>query len=878
MNKKVWHIQSVDVVLKTLEVTEKEGLSMAEAAKRLSFSGANQLKEGKKDCLAMVFLKQFCDFMVMVLLGAAIISAAFGEVTDALMIMAIIVLNGVLGFVQEYKAEKSMEALKTLYIDEALVVREGKKEKINGKDLVVGDIVYLRQGDKVPADLRVLWEKDLQTEESALTGEAKPVSKNDEVLFADCPLAERKNMCYSGTTVVRGQACGVVVATGMDTEIGKIAAMLNQVKPGLTPLQKRLKHLGKALIFLCILVCALVSVIGIISGGNVYTMVMTGVSLGVASIPEGLPAIVTICLALGVWRLAKGNAIVKKLPSVETLGSTTVICTDKTGTLTENKMSVKSLFVDGAWRSMADIALTSSAVKDSLSIMMTCNSLQKIDEKISGDATEAALFQGASSLLKKEEIPPHDGEIAFTAKRRRMSVLLGHTSLVKGAPDVVLELCENGKKEDEILPLFGVQREKLLMAAEEYSAKGYRVLALAKRERVKNKEDMERGLTFISLVAMEDAIRDDVYDAITKAKCAGIKVVMVTGDHKGTAVSVGSSLGMVSTEEQVALGKEIPEADAKEDNIKNKTIFARVAPEDKMKLVRYYKNHGEVVAMTGDGVNDAPALKEANIGIAMGKRGADVAKEAADFILTDDAFSTIVDAIYQGRGIYDNIRKFIRYLLSSNLGEVLTMFLSVLFGLPLPLLPLQILWINLVTDGLPALALGMEPPNPALMEQQPTKTEESIFAHGLKRRIFIRGIIIGFTAIFMFIYGVFHYNIDVARTMTFTALVFSQLFYVFDCRSEHDAPISLSVLKNPWLLGAVGISVVMQCFAVYLPWCQSVFHTAPLYGKEWSLIIVVTMFPTLVASFFAFFKKQKKSMKKQEITTLCRRNRSQVSK
>lgn len=864
LSKNQWYDLPWQKAVERLNTDVETGLNEREVKKRLEKFGKNVIESGKKDKIIFVFLRQFCDFMVMVLMAAAIISAACGEIIDAIMILAIILLNGILGFVQEYKAEKSLDALKQLYTDETLVLRDGIRQSVPSEALVPGDIVIISQGDKAAADMRLLEAYNMETEEAVLTGEAHYVAKGIEPVLVDAGISERKSMVFSGTTIVKGRGLGVVTATGMATEMGKIAGMLDNAGADPTPLQIRLQALGRWLIAICVGVCALVSILGILMGGDVYNMVLTGVSLGVASIPEGLPAIVTICLALGVWRLAKVNAIVKKLPAVETLGSTTVICSDKTGTLTENSMVLSELYIDGQWWRPGPMPEdeVSETLKKSLAVMSLCHSLHDSPQGLVGDPTEAALYKageliGHSSFGDKkvrEEIP-------FDSRRRMMSVLVGNTSLVKGAPGTVLQGCSrilvNGKEK----PLTGGMREKIRSEVENYSSQGYRVLALGYKDNVNGVEAMECDLIFLSLAAISDPIRVDAYQAIAKAETAGIKTIMITGDHDGTALAVGKELGIAKTKEEVALGRDVQALTGKamESSLKKKRVFARVSPEDKMKIVRYYKDRGEVVAMTGDGVNDAPALKEADIGIAMGLGGTDVTREAADFILADNNFAGIVRAVEEGRGIYDNIRKFIRYLISSNLGEVLTMFIAVAFGFPLPLIPLQILWINLVTDGLPALALGLEKPGATLMSKPPRPKSEGVFSRGLGGKIVVRGVIIGLTSIVVFLGAIVIYgDIEIARTLAFTALVFSQLFYVFDCRSEDETPFSLGFFSNTYLVGAVGFSVVMQCAVLYIPWFQRIFHTVPLNFYQWVIIIVLTAFPTVFSGFIYYIKKKLK--------------------
>ncbi|MDO4542154.1 MAG: cation-translocating P-type ATPase [Bacillota bacterium] len=857
LSEKRWYNLTPEEALKDLGSDREKGLTTGEAKKRLEKWGKNLIENKKRDRIILVFFRQFCDFMVMVLMGAAVISAACGEIVDAMMILAIILLNGILGFVQEYKAERSLESLKKLYTDESLVLRNGVKVTIPADDIVPGDIVVISQGDKAPADMRLLEAWNIEAEEAILTGEAHFVSKSVETIEGRVGISECKNMLFSGTTIVKGRGLALVTATAMNTEMGKIADLLSKAGNDPTPLQLRLKSLGKWLIAICVGICVIISLWGMVMGGDIFDMVLTGVSLGVASIPEGLPAIVTICLALGVWRLAKCNAIVKKLPAVETLGSTTVICTDKTGTLTENRMALAELFLDGAWLKPEPMTYkSSSSLGRSLKVMATCHSLHYADGEVEGDPTEVALFKGVKAIdpdLTMTTKP--DREIPFDSRRRMMSTLVQDVSYVKGAPGAVMQCCHKILVDGGEKVLTGEIREQIRRQVEDRSSKGYRVLALAYRKGVTGAEAMERDLVFLSLAALTDPIRADVFPAMAKAEAAGIKTVMITGDHNGTALAVAKALSMASEPSEVALGKDVQTIKGNSGSeLDKKRVFARVSPEDKMKIVRFYKDRGEVVAMTGDGVNDAPALKEADIGIAMGLGGADVTREAADFILADNNFASIVQAVEEGRGIYDNIRKFIRYLLSSNLGEVLTMFIAVAFGFPLPLVPLQILWINLATDGLPALALGLERPAPSLMQKKPRPKNEGIFAGGLGKKIFLRGILIGLTSIGVFLGSIIAWGeIDIARTMAFTALVFSQLFYVFDCRSEDESPFALGFFSNPYLTAAVVFSAGLQCLVLYVPWFQQVFHTVPLTLSQWGIILVLTAFPTIFSGIFHFF-------------------------
>lgn len=868
-----FHAVSGDDVATALNVVIGAGLSQREARRRLAEHGYNELTEKKAEHPLRLFLRQFGDFMVLILIGAAVISGLLGEILDAAMIMLIVLLNGILGFVQEYKAERSLAALKELTRAECRVLRDGHIGTIPARELVVGDIVLLAGGSRVPADLRLLEAYDLEAEESILTGESHPTSKKIDALPAESSLAERKCMCYNGTVITRGRGRGIVVATGMRTETGRIADLLHGASDEMTPLQRRLKSLGKWLIFFCLIICAAVTVAGILTGGNGYTMILTGVSLAVASIPEGLPAIVTICLALGVWRLARCRAIVRYLPAVETLGCITCICADKTGTLTQNRMEMQYAYVNDRWLPPSSLTAEGMSGEYSLLVMANCHDVVEEEGRLSGDPTEVALCEAASlagvpvaGLAKIDEIP-------FSSQRRLMSVLVKHgrehVSFVKGAPSVVLARATTIMRGDHRIPLTESERKRIEEEVAAYGEKSFRLLALAFRTGVSDKRQAEEKLTFLALTALADPIRADAPAALAKARLAGVDTIMITGDHGPTALAVGRQLGIAGEGNKVVSG-----ADLKNDDHTQLTkkmagahIFARVDPEDKIKIVRFLKDRGEVVAMTGDGVNDAPAIKEADIGIAMGSKGTDVAKEAADVVLGDDSFATIVEAVYQGRGIYDNIRKFIRYLLSSNIGEVLTMFLAVLLQLPLPLLPLQILWINLVTDGLPALAVGLDKPSPYLMQEGPRPPRESIFARRLGSMIASRGLIIGFSTIFVYCWALYVYeDIALARTVAFTTLVFSQLFYVFDCRSERESIFSLGFFTNRWLVMAVLISAAMQFAVLYIPQLQQVFATVPLAGEHWLMILLLSFTPTLIAAIRLSIRKNFK--KKQEIRVL----------
>lgn len=848
----MWYQKTIAETEQLLGTSQKDGLSKREHDRRLERNGRNILKEEKRVSAPVIFLRQFGDFMVMVLMAAAVVSAFLGEMLDAVMILLIIVMNGILGFVQEYKAERSLEALKQMTEDEARVIIGGELFVTKAENLVVGDVVILDSGTKVPADLRITESFRLKVEESVLTGEAKDVSKHIEPIPEETGLNKRKNMCFSGTVVTGGRGRGLVIATGMNTEIGHIASMLQARKPEMTPLQKQLKHLGKILICFCTAVCAMVAVAGFFLGGDLYAMILTGVSLGVASIPEGLPIVVTICLALGVWRLANVNAIVRRLPAVETLGCTTCICTDKTGTLTKNSMEMQYIYGDDRWYEVADFQRTGETAFYTNMVIANCNSLYREGDTFYGDFTETALMLGAQRTGAPLPSVKKLDEISFDSSRKMMSVLGEYEgkkyTLVKGAPDRISERCRYLLRQGKLVPFGYEEKNAVNRAVAAYGDNGFRILAMAYRPDVDSAGEMEKDLIFLSLAALSDPLREDVKDALTNAKKAGIRSIMVTGDHGGTALAIGKELGIAASVKDVLTGEQMQAMDDTElaKRLRATSVIASVSPGDKVRVVSVLKRKNEVCAMTGDGVNDAPALKEADIGIAMGMKGTDVTKGVADFILADDNFSSIVEAVYQGRGIYDNIRKSVRYLLSSNFGEILLMVIAVWLQFPLPLIPLQILWVNLVTDGLPALALAMEPPYVGLMNDRPRKKQAGIFSNGLGIKIALRGLFIGVICFALFLYGIYiSDDITTARTMAFNGLVLSQLFYVFDCRSEKGVLWGKAFFHNPFLLVTVALSLLVQWFVIYHAFFNRLFDTAPLSTSNLLLTVALSALPSI---------------------------------
>ncbi len=899
MQRQIWHILTGAEICKTLKVDPEKGLGDREVNRRLVEFGHNALAVKKGVNPVFLFLGQFKDFMVIVLMVATLISGLLGEIADAVTILAIILLNAVLGFIQEYKAERSMESLRSMTAPEAAVLRNGTGMRIAAADLVPGDIVMIEAGDRIPADIRWLKTTNIRVEESALTGESQPVAKFSQPLNDEyTPMGDRKNMGFMGTVVVNGRGIGVVTATGMDTEMGIIAGMIQDVKDEETPLQKRLAQLGKWLVTISVAVCMVVVVTGILQGESFYKMFLAGVSLAVAAIPEGLPAIVTVALAIGVQRMVRRNGVIRKLPAVETLGCATVICSDKTGTLTQNEMTVRRVYCDDQVVTVsgqgydpkgdyhgADPYKDKGPLKELLRCAALCNNsvLTKKGMRVSGlfrskgadniwsidgDPTEGALLVAAAKAgIWREELERKEqriAEIPFESERKRMTVIYktkeGFKAYVKGAPDVILGLCTHELTRNGVSELTPERRKQIVFMNDEMANYALRVLALAVRN-VKEGDtsgEVEKGLTFIGLMGMIDPPRTSAIKAIKVCQAAGIRPVMITGDHKLTAQAVARELGIIKgAGSLVVTGTDLDKMTDEDLNqyVMKISVFARVAPRDKLRIVRAFKNNGQIVAMTGDGVNDAPAVKEADIGVAMGQTGTDVTKEASSMIIVDDNFATIVAAVEEGRGIYDNIRKFIRYLLSCNLGEVITMFVGTLVGLPLPLLPIQILWVNLVTDGLPAMALGVDKTEPDIMRRPPRKPDESIFARGLAQKILIRGSIIGLGTLLVFVIGLWYgVGLLAARTMAFSTLVFSQLFHVFDCKSEHRGIFEVGLLSNPFLVGAVLISTIMQLSVIYVPFLQAIFKTAPLVSWQWIVILVVAGGPSVIIGIVRLFR------------------------
>ncbi|MFA4904915.1 MAG: cation-translocating P-type ATPase [Candidatus Margulisiibacteriota bacterium] len=826
-----WHTLIIDQVLQELNVDPARGLSSGEVQERTKRFGFNQLIEKKGPSPILIFFSQFKDFMILVLLAAAAVSGLVGEFSDTLVIMAIVILNALLGASQEIRAEKAVAALKKLAAPQSTVLRNQKWQKIPSRELVPGEIVTLEAGSLVPADVRLIEVHSLKVDESALTGESAAVEKQTAPL-ADLPLADRKNMAYLGTNITYGRAKAVVTASGMQTEIGGIASMLEEQEAEPTPLEKRFEALGKWLGILALGISALIFLAGLWEGQLFIEMFLTSISLAVAAIPEGLPAVVTIALALGSYRLVKRHAIIRKLPAVETLGSVTTICSDKTGTLTENKMTVRDL----------------KASDRRLAIL--CGLLCNDATLTLGDPTEIALVELANREgLDKAEAEtryPRVFEYPFDSDRKMMTTVHqnpegGFDAFAKGALGVILDRCPKA------------DRETITMQAHQLMDSGMRVLALAYKHTGEMKTP-ESDFTFLGLVAMSDPPRPEVLSAVKLCREAGINPLMITGDHKLTALAIARELNLAQREEEVLEGIQLDslsEAQLRE-MVRTIKVFARVSPAHKLRIVSALQKNGEVVAMTGDGVNDAPALKRANIGVAMGIAGTDVAKEAADMILTDDNFATIVAAIEEGRGIYENIKKFLRYLLSTNAGEVLTMFFSILLRLPLPLLPIHLLFINLVTDGLPALALSVEPAEADLMQRPPRDPKEPVTAGGLLFSMVGIGSLMAAGTLGLFYWGLNGVGLIKAQTMAFTTLSFFQMSHVMNCRSFDKSLFRIGWLSNPQLILAVAGTLLMQMAVIYLPPLQAVFKTTALSFQELTTILLISSTPILAVEIRKF--------------------------
>ena len=890
----MYHNQRSIDVLKELDSMATDGLSSSEAKQRLEKYGLNEFQDKKRKTFLQKFIDQFKDFMIIILIAAAIISIAAGERVDAIVILAIVILNAFLSIYQEGQAEKSLESLKQMSAPEAKVIRDGKKTVVPARELVPGDIVILEAGDIIPADLRLFTSSNLKVDESSLTGESVAVEKNSEaILDNNATLGDRVNMAYMSTIVTYGRGKGVVVGTSHDTEIGKIATMIEEIEDDLTPLQNKLDKLGKKLGILTIIICAIVFALGLIQKREVIDMLLVSVSLAVAAIPEGLPAIVTIVLAIGMGRMVKKNAIVKKLLAVETLGSTTYICSDKTGTLTQNEMTVKKVYSDGKFYDVTGIGyepegqilnqgneLTHDELNNLKALLYACilnNDANLLENNniytIMGDPTEGALitFAGKAGFLEDEveAEQPRIDEIPFDSDRKMMSTfhevddrIIQYT---KGAPDIVLSNCKYIYIDGEFKEITDEHRVDILKANSTFASDALRVLGFAikiiNKYDFKNTDKNEENLIFVGLTGMIDPPRTEAMQAIEECKRAGIHTVMITGDHRETAFQIAKELGICENHNETISGSELSTIADSEYNelVKRIKVYSRVSPEQKVKIVNALRENGEIVAMTGDGVNDALAIKRADIGISMGITGTDVAKNTADMVLTDDNFASIVNAVEEGRIIFANIQKFVAFLLSCNIGEILIVFFAMLLGMEEPLKPIHLLWLNLVTDSLPALALGVEPGEPGIMDEKPRSKDDPIITKKMGVAIVLQSLAITVASLLAFYYATKLYpeSITHSRTIVFATLITSELLRAFSSRS-FDRPIwKIGIKSNMKMVYAILISFSMLIAVLYIPFLHDIFDTFQLGFKDWEIVLSFAFIPFIIGELVKVFRNVK---------------------
>ena len=897
MAQQLWFTMQAAEVLKALE-TPAQGLSRAEATRRLEQYGPNVLKEEEKISPWEILFGQFKNFLIILLLVATVLSLFLGETLDAIVIFAIVIASALLGFYQEYRAERAMEALKAMSSPTATVLRDGEEAEIPSAEVVPGDIILLTAGDRMPADGRLIEAANARIDEAALTGESTAVHKEaNRVMAQDASIGDRKNMVFAGTVMTYGRARAVVTGTAMETEFGKIAKMLQEVEEEPTPLAQKMDYIGKRLGIACLIISAVVMTLGVLRGNPILEMFIWAVSLAIAAVPEALAAVVTGALAIGVQRAAKRNAIVRRLPAVETLGCTTVICSDKTGTLTKNEMTIRQLYVGGRTVDVTGVGFEPTgtfqadgkpvepAADPTLQKLLTagtlCNDAHLIQLngawKIKGDPTEGALVVAAAKAKlhppELREAWPRVGEIPFESERKRMSTVHkggngALTAFVKGAPELILERCTHVERAGHREPLTSEMRQQIQAENDRMAQSALRVLGVSYRgvsvqSESYDPDELENDMTFLGLTGMIDPPRDEVKHAIRECREAGIRAVMVTGDHKLTAQAIARELGMLAgdgqPERRVLEGKELDKMTEEQLTaiVEDVAVYARVSPEHKMKIVGAWKSRKHVVAMTGDGVNDAPALKRADIGVAMGITGTDVTKEASDMVLTDDNFATIVAAVEEGRIIYDNIKKYLTFLLSCNVAEILILGLAGLIGWPLPLIALQILWVNLTTDGLPALALGVEPAEPDLMKRKPRDPGEAVFSGPV-----LTGLSAMSLLIFVGLMPIFYYHwqaegVEKAQTMALATMITYELFYAFNCRSLRFTLPQLGFFSNKWLPLAVLSSALLMIAVIYIPSWGMAFHTVPLSFYNWDEILLVAGGSFLVVEFGKWFMNRR---------------------
>lgn len=877
----MWQTLRKEEVLRKLSTDEKQGLTEKEVQERQAKYGKNKLQEKKKESFIVKFIKQFNDFMIIILIIASIISAVVSKMqgendyVDSIIIIGIVVFNALMGVIQEAKAEKSIEALKQMTPQLAKTIRNGKTVEVNAEELVKGDIIILDAGNFVPADCRILESHNLKIEESSLTGETQGAEKDaDAICSKNAPLGDMKNMAFMASITVNGHGKAVVTDTGMSTKVGQIANMIIEDEAPQTPLQKKLGEVGKILGLACLAICVIIFVMGLIKHIEPVEMFMTSVGLAVAAIPEGLPAIVTIMLSIGVTKMAKKNSIIRKLPAVETLGSSSVICSDKTGTLTQNKMKV------------VDVRSQNKKFIIELATLCTdCDiNVESGVPQVTGEPTEKAIVEECINMGtvkdKLENFMPRINEIPFDSNRKMMTTIhkIGnkYRIITKGAPDVLLQKCT--KQVDLItemqnqynIKIKSLENLKIQSDNRQMAQKALRVIAVAYKDLDTlpskiDSQNIENNLTFVGLIGMIDPPREGVKEAVQVCKNSGIKTVMITGDHLETAKAIAKDLGILEHKDMAITGQELDKMSQNqlEKKIRDYSVFARVTPEHKVRIVKAWQKNGAVVAMTGDGVNDSPALKNADIGIAMGKNGTDVAKNAADIILTDDNFVTIVEAVKQGRNIYDNIKKAIHFLIATNIGEIVTIFMGLVLGLKSPLLAIQLLWINLVTDSLPAIALGLEKPEKDIMQRKPVDSKKGIFADGLWNKIIVEGIMIGVLTLVAFSIGNKYYGLEAGRTMAFLSIGFLELIHSFNVKNEKSI-FEAGLFENKYLVGSFVLGIFIQAIVVVVPTFAKVFEVVPLNLTQWIITVAISILPVPVIELQKKLDFKNKTVEKKE--------------
>lgn len=877
----MWQTLKKEEVLRKLSTDEKQGLTEKEVQERQAKYGKNKLQEKKKESFIVKFIKQFNDFMIIILIIASIISAVVSKMqgendyVDSIIIIGIVVFNALMGVIQEAKAEKSIEALKQMTPQLAKTIRNGKTVEVNAEELVKGDIIILDAGNFVPADCRILESHNLKIEESSLTGETQGAEKDaDAICSKNAPLGDMENMAFMASITVNGHGKAVVTDTGMSTKVGQIANMIIEDEAPQTPLQKKLGEVGKILGLACLAICVIIFVMGLIKHIEPVEMFMTSVGLAVAAIPEGLPAIVTIMLSIGVTKMAKKNSIIRKLPAVETLGSSSVICSDKTGTLTQNKMKV------------VDVRSQNKKFIIELATLCTdCDiNVESGVPQVSGEPTEKAIVEECINMGtvkdKLENFMPRINEIPFDSNRKMMTTIhkIGnkYRIITKGAPDVLLQKCT--KQVDLItemqnqynIKIKSLENLKIQSDNRQMAQKALRVIAVAYKDLDTlpskiDSQNIENNLTFVGLIGMIDPPREGVKEAVQVCKNSGIKTVMITGDHLETAKAIAKDLGILEHKDMAITGQELDKMSQNqlEKKIRDYSVFARVTPEHKVRIVKAWQKNGAVVAMTGDGVNDSPALKNADIGIAMGKNGTDVAKNAADIILTDDNFVTIVEAVKQGRNIYDNIKKAIHFLIATNIGEIVTIFMGLVLGLKSPLLAIQLLWINLVTDSLPAIALGLEKPEKDIMQRKPVDSKKGIFADGLWNKIIVEGIMIGVLTLVAFSIGNKYYGLEAGRTMAFLSIGFLELIHSFNVKNEKSI-FEAGIFENKYLVGSFVLGIFIQVIVVVVPAFAKVFEVVPLNLTQWIITVAISILPVPVIELQKKLDFKNKTVEKKE--------------